>query len=198
MGMSEEKKDKGAPDDGIWARGCERPLTEGVYEVEHMGRMILVRARKDHLGEMRIYGVPGHMNEGIHWKEFDLYRHPRHNVGRRSEASNLSLYDRIASRALAALVLLMEFEKKDTLVVSGEKLEDEALRVMRGQAIEKLREGLYKAVRDETRVRMAVKERLDLWYREDASSLPLPNRGLGAPVEGEDINGNPTTASLQG
>jgi RNA polymerase sigma factor for flagellar operon FliA len=189
--MAEDKKDagKGARDDEMWSRGCEKPINEGPHEVEHMGRMILVRAMRGPDGEMRIYGVPGHMKEGLPWNHFNNYRHPRHVVGRRSDTSNLSFYDRALSRHIAGLTALrIAVERVDGGEIDAlyEKWGSSQLDIhdMDSEIALSLT-----TAEDQEAVERAVEERLALWYREDATSLPLPSSGLGAPIEGEDING---------
>lgn len=177
------------PDGNGWSRGSAQPVNEGPYEVEHMGRMILVRAVRDVSGMMKIYGVPGHTEEGLSWRDFNYYRHPRHTVGRRSEVSNLSPYDRALSRAVAGLAALRA-------VIEGlSPKEEECLSTNSGVGSSKvtaLSVNILLSSEDRQGVEGAVKERLDIWYREDRSALPLPSNGLAAPVEGEDINGQKT------
>ena len=178
------------PDGNGWTRGSERPVNEGPYEVEHMGRMILVRAVRSASGEMKIYGVPGHTEEGLSWRDFNYYRHPRHVVGRRSEASNLSSYDRALSRFIAGLAALraaiegLDPENQECLISHYPEMKRSKL------ATQNL--VFSESSEDQDGVERAVKERLDIWYREDHSAIPLPSNGLAAPVEGEDINGQRT------
>lgn len=163
-----------------WSRGCGRPLGEGVYEVTHMGRRTKVQVNRSEGGELRVFGVPGHMKEGVPVSDFDMYIFPRIDDSRRSATANLGNYDRGVSRVIAALTALRAIFTTDEHTVFAEKMSHD---------IDSEMVALCSTVSDHSGVTKAVAERLQVWDIEDHDGIPLPSSGPGAPPEGKNANG---------
>jgi hypothetical protein len=140
---------------------------------------MLVNVKRDQVpgesgltGPLRVYGVPGHMEEGLPVSDFDRYLLPPSDDPRRSAASNLCVHDRITSRMIAAFT---EFCKIVSPGVS--------------QTVDALMKKVSEKLTDSEGVAKAVRERLEIWDIEDHEALPLPSEGLGSPPEGTDIHG---------
>jgi len=171
-----------------WTRGCGRPAIPGVYEIDYMGRRMLVNVKRDRFpglsgkADLRVYCVPGHMKEGLPISDFNMYCMPRSDDSRRSAASNLGEYDRATSRLIAGVIALhavvwKENEKKN---VEGKGLDNPY-----SSFLETLKEDII----DVEGVKKAVEERLGVWEREDHEAIPLPSEGPGAPPKGKDLHG---------
>lgn len=169
-----------------WTAGCSRPAGPGVYEVFHMCRRMLVNVKRHANGELLVFGVPGHVHEGLPVSHFTLYFHPRSDDPRRSAASNLNEYDRAVSRAIAGATALRD----RMIAMSNAGLQGKVFELAYGPSTLQVRiDGLYSSVTDREGVEKAVHERLGVWDLEDRVALPLPSEGPGAPAKGTDLSG---------
>ena len=170
-----------------WARGCEKPTRSGPHEVNYMGRSMLVHIRETGGPEKYVVcGVPGHLGEELPVGFFEMYVNPRSRENHRSATSNLGEYARAVSRVIAGITALHAGLHK-----MGE-MEYQTLVSELGYGVNALKEkigGLYLSVGDREGVEKAVRERLQVWGVEDHEAIPLPSEGLGAPEEGNDVNG---------
>ena len=168
-------------DDKLGRRmGCMVPHGPGIFEIHYMGRRMKVHVNRDTAGDLKVFGVPGHLEEGIPVEDFDGFVKPRIDDSRRSAVSNLLGYDRDVSRVVAGLAALRAAvtpsEPEKVVPVS-----DEIIEQCGGSYLER--------VVDRAGVLRAVRERLDVWSIEDRDGIPLPSYGPGAPPEGKDVNG---------
>ncbi len=157
--------------------GCMVPHGPGIYEIAYMGRRMKVHVNRDGTGELKVFGVPGHLNDGLPITDFDGYTPPRIDDSRRSYAANLSVYDRACSRVIAGLTALRAAVAE---MEDGERAEMNRYPII---------EDWLETVGDRDGVEKAVKERLGVWSVEDKDGIPLPSYGPGAPPEGKDVNG---------
>lgn len=169
--------------------GCTVPQGPGIFEVVWMGRRMKVHVNKDSTGELKVFGVPGHPNDGLPLTDFDGYVPPRIDDPRRSYTANLSKYDRAMSRFIAGLTALRA--ALDEMPADEQDKRSEAWNGSQFDACDLDSEIAlsYEAVDDKPGVEKAVKERLGVWYIEDRDGIPLPSYGPGAPPEGKDVNG---------
>ena len=169
--------------------GCMVPHGPGIYEIIYMGRRMKVHVNRDGSGELKVFGVPGHSNDGLPLTDFDGYTPPRIDDSRRSYTANLSVYDRAMSRMIAGLAALRA--ALDAMSPEERESFDEKFTGSQFDTCDLTSEIAlsYEAVDDHDGVEKAVKERLAIWYIEDRDGIPLPSYGSGAPPEGKDVNG---------